>query len=151
MNRQTYGLVSLLLIIAAVITATYTILQSSMIWTVIYLVGILLSCLVIFYSFCAKCPSRDKDCSHVIPGMFIRFFPPREEGPYTLRDKAGVVVPLVFMIVFPQYWLLAQPAYFVMFAMLCLGAAAVIQFFVCKGCTNCYCPFFQGQGACGKK
>ena len=143
MNRQTYGLVSLLLIVAAVITATYTILQSSVIWTVIYLVGILLSCLVIFFSFCAKCPSRDKDCSHVIPGMFIRFFPRREEGPYTLRDKAGVVVPLVFMIVFPQYWLLSRPAYFFLFAVLWLIAAADIQFFTCKGCTNRFCPFFQ--------
>ena len=110
----------------------------------IYLVGILLSALVIIFSFCAKCPSRDKDCSHIVPGKIIRFFPPREEGPYTLRDKAGVVVPLVFLIVFPQYWLLSQPAYFVMFAALCLGTAAVVQFFVCKGCTNCYCPFFQG-------
>ena len=35
MNRQTYGIVSLLLIVAAVITATYAILQSSVIWTVI--------------------------------------------------------------------------------------------------------------------
>jgi hypothetical protein len=143
MNRQTYGLVSLLLIIAAVITATYTILQSSVIWTVIYLVGILLSCLVIVYSFCTKCPCRNTGCGHVIPGKITRFFPPRAEGPYTFKDKIGVVVPLVFMIVFPQYWLLSRPAYFFLFAVLWLVAAADIQFFTCKGCTNRFCPFFQ--------
>lgn len=149
MNRQTYGLISLLLILAAVFTATYAIYQYSFLWTLLYVVGILLSSLVIVYSFCAKCPSRHKDCSHVIPGKIVRFFPRREEGSYTVTDKAGVVVPLVFLIVYPQYWLLSQPAYFVLFASLCLGAAAMIQFFVCKGCTNCYCPFFQG--GCAKK
>ena len=46
MNRQTYGLLSILLILATIFTATYAILQSSVIWTVIYLVGILLSALV---------------------------------------------------------------------------------------------------------
>lgn len=144
MNRQTNGIIALLLILAAVLTAAYAIFQTSVSWTVLYLVGILLSVLVIVYSFCTKCPSRTKDCSHVILGKMARFFPPRAEGPYTLRDKAGVVVPVVFLIVFPQYWLLSQPAYFVIFAAFCLGAAAVIQFFVCKGCANCYCPFFQG-------
>ena len=62
------------------------------------------------------------------------------------RMGAGLLaVPLVFLIVYPQYWLLIQPAYFVLFAGLCLGAAAMIQFFVCKGCANCFCPFFQGE------
>jgi hypothetical protein len=145
MNRQTFGFLSLLLILAAVLTAAYAIYQYSFFWTLLYLVGLMLSSLVIIFSFCTKCPSRDKDCSHVLPGKLARFFPRREEEAYTLRDKAGVVVPLVFAIVYPQYWLLIQPAYFVLFAALCLGAAAMIQFFVCKGCTNCYCPFFQGE------
>ncbi len=144
MNRQKYGILVLLLVTAAVLTAAYAIFQTSVSWTLLYLVGILLSGLVIIYSFCSKCPSRNKDCSHVIPGKLVRFFPPRTEGPYTLGDKTGVVVPIVFLIVFPQYWLLSQPAYFVLFAALLLGAAAVIQFFVCKGCRNCHCPFFQG-------
>lgn len=144
MNRQTNGMIAFLLLSAAVLTAAYAILQTSVLWTLLYIVGILLSVLVIVYSFCTKCPSRTKDCSHVILGFLSRFFPHRAEGPYTLGDKAGVVVPVVFMIVFPQYWLLSQPAYFVVFAAFCLGAATVIQFFVCKGCRNCYCPFFQG-------
>jgi hypothetical protein len=144
MNRQTYGFLSLLLILAAVLTATFAIYQFSFFWTLLYLVGLMLSSLVIIFSFCTKCPSR-KDCSHIIPGKLICFFPRRPEGSYTLRDKAGVAVPLVFLIVYPQYWLLIQPAYFVLFAGLCLGAAAIIQFFVCKGCTNSFCPFFQGE------
>lgn len=145
MNRQTFGVLSLLLILAAVLTAAYAIYQFSLFWTLLYIVGLMLSSLVIIFSFCTKCPSRVRDCSHVIPGKLTRFFPRRPEGDYTLRDKAGVVVPLVFLIVYPQYWLLIQPAYFVLFAGLCLGAAAMIQFFVCKGCTNCSCPFFQGE------
>lgn len=144
MNRQTCGILSLFLILAAILTATYAIYQSSPFWALVYIVGLMLSSLVIVFSFCTKCPSREKDCSHVIPGKIIRFFPRRAEAPYSFRDKAGVVVPLVFLIVYPMYWLLSQPAYFVMFAALCLGAAAVLQFFVCKGCANCYCPFFQG-------
>lgn len=143
MNRQTHGILSLLIMFAAVVTAAFVILQSSVVWAVLYIVGILLSCLVIVYSFCTKCPCRNTDCGHVIPGKITRFFPPRAEGPYTFADMAGVVVPLVFMIVFPQYWLLSQPVYFILFAALCLIAAADIQFFVCKGCNNRFCPFFQ--------
>jgi hypothetical protein len=143
MNRQTHGLLSLLIVFAAVLVATFAIVQSSVLWAVLYLVGILLSCLVIVYSFCTKCPCRNTDCGHVIPGKFTRLFPARVEEPYTLKDKIGVVVPLVFMIVFPQYWLLSHPAYFILFAALWLIAATGTQFFTCKGCANRFCPFFQ--------
>lgn len=142
-RRQIHGIFSLLLLAAAVIVATYAIVQSSVMWAVLYIVGILLSALVVVYSFCTKCPCRNTDCGHVIPGKLIRVFPPREGGPYTFRDKTGIVVPIVFMIVFPQYWLLTQPVFSVLFAVLCLIAAADIQFFACKGCNNEYCPFFQ--------
>ena len=143
MNRQIHGIFSLLILFAAVLTATLAIVQSSVIWAVLYLVGILLSCLVVLYSFCVKCPCRNTDCRHVIPGRLTRFFPRREEGPYTFWDKTGLVVPIVFMTVFPQYWLLKHPVHFYLFVVFLLIAAEDIQFFVCKGCTNCFCPFFQ--------
>jgi hypothetical protein len=149
MNRQIHGILSLLILAAAVITATVAILQTSVIWAVLYIIGIFLSCLVLIYSFCTKCPCRKTGCGHVIPGKLTRFFPPREEGPYTFWDRTGVVVPIVFMIVFPQYWLLSHPTFFYLFVGLCLIAAADIQFFVCKGCNNRFCPFFQD--GCGKK
>ena len=143
MNRHIHGILSLLILAAAVVTATVAILQTSFIWAVLYIVGMFLSCLVIIYSFCTKCPCRKTDCGHVIPGKLTRFFPPRPEEPYSFSDRTGVVVPIVFMIVFPQYWLLSHPPYFYLFVALCLIAAADIQFFVCKGCTNRFCPFFQ--------
>jgi hypothetical protein len=144
MNRQTHGILSLLIMFAAVLTATFAIIRSSsVIWVALYLVGILLSSLIIVYSFCTKCPCRNTDCGHVIPGKLTRLFPPRPEGLYTFMDKAGVAIPLVFLIVFPQYWLLSNPPLFILFAVLCLIAAADIQFFVCNGCTNRFCPFFQ--------
>ncbi|MDD1684522.1 MAG: hypothetical protein LUQ19_01385 [Methanoregula sp.] len=143
MNRQIHGILSLLVLAAAVVTATLAIMQSSVMWAVLYVVGILLSGLVVIYSICTKCPCRNTDCGHVIPGKLTQFFPPRVEEPYTFRDKTGIVVPIVFMIVFPQYWLLSLPVYSILFAVLCLIAAADIQFFVCKGCTNRFCPFFQ--------
>jgi hypothetical protein len=147
-RRQIHGIFSLLILAAAVIMATLAIVQSSVMWAVLYVVGILLSCLVVVYSFCTKCPCRNTDCGHVIPGKLTQGFPPRPEEPYTFRDKTGIVVPIVFMIVFPQYWLLSLPVYSILFAVLCLVAAADIQFFVCRECTNRFCPFFQ-EG-CGK-
>lgn len=143
MNRQIHGLLSLLIMVAAIITATFAIIQFSVFWTLVYLVGILLSYLVIVFSFCTKCPCRNTACGHVLPGKIASFFPARAEGPYTLRDELGVIVPLVFMIAFPQYWLLSQPVYFILCAVLFLIAAADVRFFVCKGCTNCFCPFIQ--------
>jgi hypothetical protein len=141
MNRQVHGILSLLILAAAVGTAAVAIFQTSIMWAALYIVGIILSCLVVVYSFCTKCPSRKNDCGHLIPGKLTQFFPPRGEGPYTFRDKTGVVVPIVFMIVYPQYWLLSHPLYFYVFVALCLAAAADIQFFVCRGCANRFCPF----------
>jgi len=145
MKRQIHGILSLIILAAAVITATVAIFQTSEMWAVLYVIGIILSCLVLIYSFCTKCPCRNTGCGHVIPGKLTRFFPSREEGPYTFWDRTGVVVPVVFMIVFPQYWLLSQPMFFYLFVGLCLIAAADIQFFVCRGCYNSVCPFFQGE------
>jgi hypothetical protein len=142
MDRQTHGILSLGIMAAAVITATFVIVQSSVSFAVLYLVGILLSCLILVYSFCAKCSCRNNECGHVVCGKLVRLFPARMEGPYTISDKIGVVVPLVFLVVFPQYWLLSNIPYFILFAAFCLIAAGEIQFFVCKGCTNCHCPFF---------
>ena len=149
MNRRIHGILSLLILAAAAVTATVAILQTSVMWAVLYIVGIFLSGLVVIYSFCTKCPCRNTDCGHVIPGKLTRFFPSRPEGPYTIGDRTGVVVAIVFMIVFPQYWLLSHLTSFYLFAVLCLIAAAEIQFFVCKGCSNRFCPFFQEE--CGKK
>lgn len=146
MKRTTHGILSLVIIAAAAVTATVAILASSVVFAALYVVGVLLSGLVLIYSFCMKCPCRDTDCGHVVPGWLTRFFPAREQGPYTFLDRTGVVVPIVFFIVFPQYWLLSQPLYMYVFVALCLAAAADIQFFVCRGCTNCYCPFYQGEG-----
>jgi hypothetical protein len=145
MKRTTHGILSLVIIAAAAVTATAAILASSVVFAALYVFGIFLSGLVLISSFCMKCPCRDTDCGHVIPGWLTRFFPPREQGPYTFVDKTGVVVPIVFLIVFPQYWLLSQPLYMYVFVALCLVAAADIQFFVCRGCTNCSCPFHQDE------
>lgn len=145
MNRTTHGILALLILAAAALTATAAILASSVVFAALYVVGIFLSSLVLIYSFCMKCPCRDSGCGHVIPGRITRVFPPREQGPYTFRDKTGVVVPIVFFIVFPQYWLLTQPLYMYIFVALCLIAAADVQFVVCRECTNCCCPFFQDR------
>ena len=146
MTRNTiHGIFSLLILAAAAVVATLAILQTSVIWAVLYLIGLFLSALVMIYSFCTKCPCRKGGCRHVIPGKLTRFFPARQEGPYTFWDRSGVVVPIVFFIVFPQYWLLQHPVYLYAFVALCLVAAADIQFFVCRGCGNRFCPFFQGE------
>ena len=143
MNRHHHGILALIIIVAAALTALYAIVQSSVFWAAVYVVGALLSSLVVMFSFCTKCPCRETDCGHVIPGKLMRFFPQRDEGPYTLADKLGVVVPVVFLIVFPQYWLLSNLSLFVLFVALCLIAAADIQLVVCKGCANSHCPFHQ--------
>lgn len=145
MNRHIHGILSLLFLAAAAITATLAILASSVVFAALYVVGLLLSCLVLVYSVCMKCPCRNTDCGHIIPGKLTHYFPQREQGPYTFKDKTGIVVPLVFFIVFPQYWLLTQPTYMYVFVAFCLIAAADLQFFVCRGCTNCFCPFHQSE------
>jgi len=139
MNRF-HGIVSLLLIFIAVGTGALAVSYASATYTVIY-IGIFLAgmgCILHFY--CLKCPCRS-DCAHILPGKVADLLPERESHRYTALDLTATVVSLGVIILFPQYWLWKQKAFFIAFWIIFLAGTVEILFFVCKTCKNEQCPF----------
>jgi uncharacterized membrane protein len=141
MNRQLHGLVSLGLFTVAAGLGVIAIARSSSLLAILYLCVIALSGLVALYSFCCKCMCRATRCGHVIFGIITQILPKRMSGRYTAVDKAGVIIPALITILYPQYWLIRDPTFFLLFWALVILSLVEIRTWVCRECTNRYCPF----------
>ena len=139
-SRYRHGLVSLLLVAAAMATALTTIWRQSPGWGWLYLALVTAGSASILFAYCAKCPCRLHACGHVIPGPLTRFLPAREQGSYGTIDYLGVILPLALLLVIPQPWLWSDPPAMVLFWLLLAAGAMDILAFVCRGCDNHRCP-----------
>ena len=140
MKREMHGLVSLFLVFAAVVIGLISVFRGSAFMAIAYLVIIFLSTNVIIYSFCSKCACRLEACGHVLPAKIVGLLPTREEGSYTFPDIGGVVISLLLLFGFPQYWLLGNPALIIIFWALIIIGLIEIRIYVCPGCSNENCP-----------
>ena len=142
MNRQFHGVVSLLLVFGPLIVGFVSVIRESTAMGVVYLVIILISLPTIVFAFCSKCPCEGDRCGHVLPGLFKRLLPKRDHDDYTHLDLAGLLLPFLALIAFPQWWLWKTGALFGLFWVL-LGAGVVeIRRYVCPDCTNKSCPIW---------
>jgi hypothetical protein len=139
-KRQFHGVVSLLLVFGSLLAGLAAVLRESAAMGIVYVVIIFISLPAILYSFCSKCPCRLDSCGHVFPGMLARLFPPRKEGRYTPSDIAGVVVPFLFLIGFPQWWLMENKVLLAVFWVPAVIGVLEIRPYVCPGCGNEMCP-----------
>ena len=80
MKDNFHGVVSLLLIFAAVIIALIYLLTLSSDLGLVYLAIVIITNPIVLYSYCAKCLCREEACSHVVPGMLTRFLPARKRS-----------------------------------------------------------------------
>lgn len=141
MNMRTFhGVFSLLLIVAAVFSAILWLFQTALLAAWIYVIIAAVAPVVVVYSYCAKCPCRFSDCGHVFPGKLTRILPQRESSDYEIGDYLGMLLPLVLLFGYPQYWLWNAGGAFALFWALLLLAGAEIIVYVCKGCRNDLCP-----------
>lgn len=113
--------------------------------SVVYMGVSLIGLLVLVFSFCSKCPCRVNDCGHDLFGRITKFLPARHEIGYNFWDYLGVIVPLVFILAFPQFWLWQYINVAIIFWALFILALIVILMKVCPGCKNNYCPLNKGD------
>ena len=140
MNRQFHGVLSLLLVLGALIAGLVSVFHESVGMGVVYLVIILVSLPTIVYAYCSKCTCRMDSCGHVLPGLLKRLLPQRKQVSYTHLDFAGLLVPFLVMIAFPQWWLWKGMVLFAVFWVLFLLGLVEIRRYVCPDCTNKRCP-----------
>lgn len=135
-----HGLIGLALVGAALGLAAMWVAALSRPAALCYLLILSGGGLIILRRFCAQCPSRGADCRHVIPGLLAARLPRRAPGPYRRSDLILTGLALFAMTGFPQPWLWALPALFVLFWLLVAVAAVEILWKVCPTCTNGACP-----------
>jgi len=138
MKNLPHGIISLTLAGIAIFLGIVAVFADNIFFGVIYLAVNILGFLIIVYSYCTKCAGRKK-CGHVILGKITKFLPSREQSNYTLFDYAGVVVPFLFIVVFPQFYLIKHIWMLIVFWVLMLIAVLEINKYVCTACVNSKC------------
>ena len=140
MKRSFHGVFSLVLILAAVVTALIYIFGVSMAWGLVYVGAIVLANPMALYAYCAKCACREFDCSHIFPGKLAGLLPPRAQGPYTGVDYLGTALSLIVLLGVPQFWIWRNKAVFIAYWIPILLGLVEIRFWVCRDCRNENCP-----------
>ncbi|TAJ45622.1 hypothetical protein [Methanofollis fontis] len=140
MNRRHAGIAALILFTVAVLIGALAMAGRALVFAADYLAGTAFLAVVMIAAWCTKCQARKEGCAHALPGLIAGCLPARWQGPYTLLDHAGVLIPALIILLAPQYWLLQNPAYFVVFWALVITAALLNRRTVCPDCTNRECP-----------
>jgi hypothetical protein len=143
MKNRFHGLLSISLILAASMTGMTAISRESWLLAVIYLGIIVASWMAVIGTFCVKCPCRLDSCAHVFPGKITKIFPAKKPGSYSLKDMIITALALALIFTYPQYWLWKEKNLFITFWLMIIIALAEIYLFVCRGCSNRYCPNFR--------
>jgi len=96
--------------------------------------------LAIISSFCTKCPCKDTNCGHVLPGLLTKILPDRTPEKYTISELGLVITAFISILAFPQYFLWPDKPAFIIFWMLIILGLIDIRLFVCRACDNKNCP-----------
>lgn len=139
MQSISHGLVSLFLFLMAIAIAIGAVFVKSPLFGTGYLVIVLLCFLNILASYCAKCPCRLTECSHVIPGKLAAFLPKRKEGPYSPFDIVATIISFSAIILIPQLWLFHNIPSLVLFWLFVIIGGFEAVFLTCPDCENKYC------------
>ena len=139
MNNRFHGVSSLSLIFLSILIGLLAILGESFLMGLVYIAAILISIPIVIYSYCSKCICRLDSCGHIFPGKLSKWLPSRKQSNYTFWDILGVILPLIVLFVFPQFWLWKTKILLFVFWVLFIIAFAEIKLFVCKECKNEKC------------
>jgi len=144
MTGKFHGIFSIALAGIAIVLGAYSIIRLSLVVGLLYCILTVMSFLLIVYSYCCKCTCRKHSCGHVIFGKIAEYLPSRKQEKYSYIDIFGVIIALLFIIGFPQYWLVRQISILFIFWGLLIVAGIEIFLFVCATCQNERCSLCRG-------
>lgn len=146
MTSRFHGVFTLTVLGCAGAVAFIALVQESAVLAIIYLAVSMVALLSLFYLFCGKCACREDSCAMVLPAKISKLLPERKGDSYTFWDLFFVVLFLVILAMFPQYWLWKHKALFIFYWLLFMVAHTEITFIVCKRCENTRCPINKRMG-----
>jgi hypothetical protein len=137
-HNRVHGLTSLGLVGIAIGIAAAVLFQTTFALGLLYLGITVASATAVLYAYCAKCPCK-VHCGHVLPGLAAKRFQ-RRPGPYSTLELGAMLLALLVLFAFPQVWLWSHTALFIIFWALSGVALVDIRRYVCRACTNAFCP-----------
>jgi len=144
LKNEFYGITSLLFTTCAAIIGLFAIVTVTVEWAIIYLLILVISPIGVLLSYCAKCRCNST-CSHVFPGLVVKYLPQREHTGYTKIDIAIMALSIALILLFPQIWLIRNPPLLIMFWSLISIGFIMIQLKVCPSCKNTICALCSAE------
>lgn len=141
--RKVHGIVSLTVLMIPFAAGLYAVITASLNAGLLYAALLLVLPMIIIYSFCAKCSCKSDGCGHVLPGKIAALMPDRRGKKYSGLDMAGVIIPFLVLVIFPQPWLYGNTLLPIIFWVVLAVSLAYIRLYVCIGCENTECPFCE--------
>jgi len=139
-----HGIISMIIFFAAIVLGIIAIFKESKSMAIGYIIFLLLGFISVIYSYCTKCAGRF-NCGHVIIGKMAQRFPKREQGSYTGWDYLGVIIPLMVILLTPQFFLWKITWMFISFWILTIIAVWEIGKYVCTKCPNSQCKLCKNN------
>jgi hypothetical protein len=137
-KKPVLGVGSLVLVGVAVGMSIFILLRISLVWSLVYLVGLVLGGYFVVSRYCAKCACKEC-CPHVIIGRLARRFD-RQPGPYSRSELSGLTISILFIIGVPLIWLISEPLMLALYLGLNAVSVTLIWIWICKSCANLHCP-----------
>jgi hypothetical protein len=143
MNYKIPGLTSIILFFIAIGIAAVDLFTVSISLGIVNIVLLPLIFLNVFYWYCRKCPHiMNGTCRHVILGKITHgLFNAVAPAKYSFKEIIFTLLPLIILIIFPQYWLFQNKYLFIAFWIFMLVAVIIVRTGVCTGCKNTNCAF----------
>lgn len=145
MSNKFHGITSITLVGIAMVIAGFVLFRVSLVLGLVFVVIAAVAPQVVLYAYCAKCPCKVR-CAHVLPGRAAMRYK-RQPGPYTTAELTAMMLAMLILIGFPQYWLWQHTALFIAFWVLTGIALIQIRAVVCRTCTNVFCPLHSQYAA----
>lgn len=144
MKNLPHGIISIILAGIAIFIGFLAVFDANQSIALIFLLTIVIGFIIIAYSYCSKCASRD-NCAHVIIGKITKLLPGRRQTNYTFWDYAGVIVPFVLILIVPQIYLIKHLWMLISFWVLLVIAGLEVNIFVCTMCSNSKCSMCKNK------
>jgi hypothetical protein len=144
-TNKFHGYTSIILFFAAIATGIYAIAFYSITMAILNAIFLILMILSVSFYFCSKCPVRER-CGHWIFGKVSQLVSKFKNEKYNTFDMVfGTMLPIVIVILLPQYWLIKTPLLLVVYWGLMAIAGIQVSFFVCTRCDNHKCVMCKNK------
>ncbi len=142
---KAHGAISISFIITSLTIGFIAILNESVLLSIIYLVIVISAFIVMSIIYCSKCLCRN-NCNHIFIGHLSKIFSKQNSKNYTKSDVIfGAVLPMLIVYIIPQFWLINNSLYFLLFWILTIIGILDVLIFVCRNCRNTKCSMCKSH------